>query len=153
MQRAVRIQGIQIGGILKYLSAMWVGIQQKQTQTFMERVERKYEDRKMIGVVIRAAYLRPLGHFMYGKVSINGEKVWAGGAEDRTFGFHYVTLEAHEKPPRDMVPALGWCKGGNNYAFNYKGAPHIITKAAVYGMEVAFESVPPENHPDQWEVK
>jgi hypothetical protein len=136
---------------MKYLSAMWVGIQKK----YPGRLTPKYNiwDEKMIGVVIRSARLKQLGHFMYGQVSINGKKMWAGGAEDRIFPFHHVTLEHYERGPKDMVPALGFCRDGNGYAFNYKGAPCIITKAAVCGMDQAFEVVPPENHPDVWEVK
>jgi len=134
-----------------YLKAMWVGIQKK----FPCDLTREYKiyDELMIGVVIRSAYLRPLGHFMYGRVSINGKKVWAGGAEDRIFPFHHITLEPDEKPPKDMVPALGFCRSGNGYAFDYKGTPCLITKAAVCGMEQSFEPVPPDEIPDQWKVK
>lgn len=136
---------------MRYLKAMWVGIEKK----FPERLTMQYDiyDKRMIGVVIRSAYLRPLGHFMYCKVSIKGKKMWAGGAEDRIFPFHHITLECGENAPKDMVPALGFCNDGNDYAFDYKGKPCIITKAAVCGMDQGFEPVPEERWPEKWEIK
>ena len=131
--------------------AIWVGIEQKVHGSLTE--SHGIWDRKMVGVVIRSAYCRALGHFMYCKVSINGKKMWAGGAEDRIFPFHHVTLEPDEKPPKDMVPALGFCRSGNGYAFDYKGTPCVITRAASCGMEAGFEPVEASEIPDKWEVK
>jgi hypothetical protein len=128
---------------------MWIGIEQKQRREGPDH----YPSPLMIGVVIRAGRGRQLGHFMYWSVSINGEKKWAGGAEDRIFPFHHVTLEHFETPPADMVPALGFCNDGNGYAFDYKGRPCIITKAAHCGMDEGFEPVPEERWPAKWEVK
>jgi hypothetical protein len=138
---------------MSYLKAMWVGIEQKQAQTIQEQLERKYQDRKMVGVVIRSGYGKQCGHFMYWTVSINGKKVTASGAEDRIFPFHHVTLEPYDPLPKDMIPALGFCNDGNDYAFNYKGKPCIITKAAICGMEHGFEPVPKDRWPEKWEVK
>lgn len=132
---------------MRYLKAMWVGIEKKLTQA------QGIYDRKMIGVVIRSAHLRQLGHFMFGRVSINGKKMWAGGAEDRIFPFHHVTLEADEPEPKDMVRALGFCKDHNGYAFDYKGTPCTIEKAAICGMDQGFVPVSPDNIPERWEVK
>jgi len=133
-----------------YLPAMWVGIEQKVPGDLTMQYD--IYDRKMIGVVIRSAYCRPLGHFMYCRVSINGCRVWAGGGEDRIFPFHHVTLECGEKPPRDMVPALGFCRGGNGYAFDYKGTPCLITAAAKCGMDAGFTPVSPDEIPDEWKI-
>jgi hypothetical protein len=132
----------------RYLSAIWVGIQQKVPGKLTE--SHGIYDEKMIGVVVRSAYCRPLGHFMYCRVSINGRKMWAGGAEDGIFPFHHITLALGEQPPKDMVPALGFCRSGNGYAFNYKGRPCVITKPAVRGMEEGFEPVAESEIPDEW---
>lgn len=134
----------------RYLSKMWVGIEQKIKT--LHGVEWR-EERKMIGVVIRSGRGTQCGHFMFWDVSISGKKMTASGAEDRIFPFHYVTLEHGENPPKDMIPALGFCNDGNDYAFNYNGRPCIITKAAMCGMEQAFEPVPPERCPEKWEIK
>lgn len=133
------------------LKAMWVGIQQKCTGPLTE--QHGIWDEKMVGVVIRAARLRPLGHFMYAQVSINGKRMWAGGAEDRIFPFHHVTLPPNEPLPKDMIPALGFCKSGNGYAFDYKGTPCLIEKAAICGKDAALTPVPSEEIPEVWEVK
>jgi len=75
-----------------------------------------------IGVVHRSGVVKECGHFCYVETSINGRKVTAGGAEDRIYPFHSVTWEdIGMLQPKDMVPALGFCKDGSTYAFYYEG--------------------------------
>lgn len=130
---------------------MWIGIEQKYPNGPGETIFH-CTGRKIIGVVIRSARLKQQGHFTYARVSICGKEMWAGGAEDRIFPFHYVTLEAGAAVPRDMIPALGWCQDQNNYAFLYKNQPHIIAKAAVCGKDAALVPVAPENIPLAWKL-
>lgn len=135
----------------RYLKAMWVGIEAQEPGPLTAKYG--IYERKMIGVVIRSVRLRQCGHFMFGTVSIGGQKMSAGGAEDRIFPFHHVTLEPGAAPPRDMVPALGFCRNGNGYAFMYRGQPCTIEGAAVHGMDAGFVPVPDSEIPERWEVK
>jgi len=76
------------------------------------------KDDDCIGLVARAGRLLPCGHFMYIRVSVNGKRVLAGGAEDRIYPFHSVQWEEIDyRQPKDMIPAIGWCKDKNTYAF------------------------------------
>jgi hypothetical protein len=92
------------------VKGIWVGIEGPEP------------DRKLQGVIQRSGVCHQLGHFCHVKVSVNGRKVWASGAEDRTFYFHVVEWkDIGGVAPKDMVPALGWCKGGHLFAFKHEG--------------------------------
>jgi len=89
-----------------YVKQIWFGIEGP-----------KY-DAPMLGIIKRSGMCKALGHFCHVKIPVNGKKVWASGAEDRTFYMHLVSWEDLDgKIPKDMIPALGWNKDGNTYCF------------------------------------
>jgi hypothetical protein len=82
-----------------YVKGIWFGIEGP-----------KY-DAPMLGIIKRSGMCRASGHFCHVKIPVNGKKVWASGAEDRTFYMHLVEWgDLYGKIPKDMIPALGWNK-------------------------------------------
>jgi len=109
-----------------YVKQIWFG------------VEGPEPERPMLGIIKRSGQCRAIGHFCHVKVPVNGKKVWAGGAEDRTFYMHLVEWDdIGQKIPKDMIPALGWKYGGNGYCFLHNG---IVVQAGGRG---SLSPVPP----------
>lgn len=93
----------------------------------------------MLGIIKRSGQCRALGHFCHVKISVNGKKVWASGAEDRTFYIHLVTWDDIGRViPKDMIPALGWGADGNGYYCLHKG------EVVEYGSGGSLHPVSPE---------
>jgi hypothetical protein len=85
-------------------------------------VEGPKPDLPMLGIIKRSGMVRQCGHFCHVKIPVDGRKVWAGGAEDRIFGMHYVKwADLYQNLPKGIIPAVGWAKGGNNYVFLHEG--------------------------------
>jgi hypothetical protein len=116
-----------------YVKQIWFG------------VEGPKPDVPMLGIIKRSGQCKALGHFCHVKISVNGKRVWASGAEDRIFYMHLV--EWHDigsYVPRDMIPALGWCKGGNCYAFLHEG------KIVEAGREGTLHEIGEDLWQDEW---
>lgn len=112
-------------------------------------IEGPKPDCKLQGVVRRSGTCHQLGHFCHVKVSINGRKVWASGAEDRTFYFHLVEwADIGGEAPKNMTPALGWCKGGNLFAFKHDGK--IVSTGRDEQGHSTFIPVDPELWQEDW---
>jgi len=126
-----------------YLPKMWVGI--------VDDREDKYGG-PLIGVVIRSARVRALGHFCHCQVSLNGRRVWASGAEDRIFPFHSVNLtEIGGTPPKDMkTTGLGWATDGNRYCFRYGDRIVEVGRAATAGYDEGLVDVDPTLWKAEW---
>lgn len=119
-----------------YVKQIWFG------------VEGPKPDREMIGIIKRSGQCRALGHFCHVKISVNGKKVWASGAEDRTFYMHLVTWEDIGRYiPQGLIPALGWCKEGKMYCLLHEG---MIVTAAGQG---SLHPVPEDVWQDEWKHK
>ena len=72
----------------------------------------------VLGIIKRSGRVQQLGHFCHVKISVNGMRVWASGAEDRIFYMHLVRWkDIGGQLPKDMIPALGWSCDGNRYVF------------------------------------
>lgn len=92
-------------------------------------VEGPRPDCHMLGIIKRSGRVRQLGQFCHVRISVNGRKVWASGAEDRTFYMHLVAWnDIGGYVPRDMIPALGWGADGNNYHYLYEGQPMLAAR-------------------------
>lgn len=119
-----------------YVKQIWFG------------VEGPKPDLPMIGIIKRSGRVKQLGHFCHVKISVNGRKVWASGAEDRTFYMHLVEWDdIGQMVPRDLIPALGWCKGGNLYAFLHEG------KIVEAGRDGTLHEIDEELWQDEWKEK
>ena len=93
-----------------YVRQIWFGVEGPKPQ------------REMLGMIKRSGQLKALGHFCHVKISVNGKKVWASGAEDRIFYMHLVTWDdIGQQIPKGMIPALGWNDDGNSYVFLHDG--------------------------------
>jgi hypothetical protein len=111
-------------------------------------VEGPKPDLPMLGIIKRSGRVRQLGHFCHVKISVNGKKVWASGAEDRTFYMHLVGWkDVGGYIPKDMIPALGWCKGGNTYAFLHEG------KIVEAGRQGTLHEIPQDKWQDEWKER
>lgn len=104
-------------------------------------VEGPEPDRKMLGIIKRSGRVKQLGHFCHVKISVNGKKVWASGAESRTFYIHLVEWnDIGGYVPKDMIPALGWTNDGNTYCVLHEG------EVMGYGSGGSLHPI----HPDKW---
>lgn len=92
-----------------YVKQIWFGVEGPKPEL------------PMLGIIKRSGQCRALGHFCHVKLSVNGRKVWASGAEDRTFYMHLVSWDdIGRQVPKDMIPALGW-NDPNTYVFKHEG--------------------------------
>jgi hypothetical protein len=99
---------------------------------------------EMLGIIKRSGQCRALGHFCHVKIPVNGKRVWASGAEDRTFYMHLVEWkDIGEKIPKDMIPALGW-NDGNLYVFLHEG------RVAVAGTQGTLAYLKEEAIREEW---
>jgi len=126
-----------------YVKQIWIG------------VEGPPPARQMLGVIKRSGWCHQMGQFCHVKVSVNGKKVWASGAEDRIWYMHLVEWEdIGEKLPQDIIPAYGWSKDGNTYAYNpcvargYESFPPGIYQL---GGGLGFIQIDKDNWRDEWE--
>lgn len=116
-----------------YVKQIWFG------------VEGPRPDLPMLGIIKRSGQCKATGHFCHVEISVNGRKVWAGGAEDRTFYMHLVDwYDIGMYPPRGMIPALGWCKSKNLYAFLHEG------KIVEAGREGTLHEIKEELWQEEW---
>ena len=140
-----------------YVKSAWIGVDNntgKEPEGDLPEPTRRMRVLKdpggCIGIVIRSGRVRVLGHFCFVKVSVNGRKVWASGAEDRIYPFHSVKLSEIGGVPKGMIPALGFAKGGNIYCFLYKGRIVEISGPGKDGPDKSLTPVPEEIWQEDW---
>lgn len=140
-----------------YVKGAWIGVEnntEKEPEGDLPEVTRKMtiigKPAGCIGVIIRSGQVRALGHFCFVKVSVNGKKVWASGAEDRIYPFHSVKLSEIGGIPKGMVPALGFAKDHSTYCFLYKGRVVRLCGPGKDGLDKSLEDVPEDQWQDEW---
>lgn len=99
----------------------WIGVERRILDE-----EGLFREDRLLGVIRRSGVVRALGHFCFVEVSVCGKKYSASGAEDRIFPFHSIRLLDGEPVPKLELEAVGWCKGGNTYAFRLVGTPRVV---------------------------
>jgi hypothetical protein len=161
MQEPEEVQHAAGGRMSEYswpIKGAWIGIEndtEKEPEGDLPLPTRKMTVLRgipggCIGVIIRSGQVRALGHFCHVKVSVNGKKVWAGGAEDRIYPFHSVKLSEIGGVPEGMIPALGFAKDHNTYCFLYQKRIVRLSGPGKDGPEKSMEAVPEELWQDDW---
>lgn len=120
----------------------WIGVMQR-----IEDERGLFKEDKLLGVIRRSGTVRAMGHFCSVEVSVCGKKYFASGAEDRIFPFHSIKLLKGDKVPDLELEAIGWCKGGNVYAFRKDGE---LVEPSSSGQLGQVSLIPKELWKDDW---
>ena len=103
----------------------------------------------LLGVVRRSGTVKALGHFCHVKVTYQGKKRWAGGAEARIYPFHSFELEEGETAKDLELLYLGWCIGGNIPAFLDPKTANVLELVGAGSTKDNTRPIPR----DQWNPK